>query len=99
MGHQLDGPAVTVTTVLLTNAEEWPKCGNGPACMQRDKWPVWRGRPVVIELPPEEPDPDIFTCDTPMVWRMSKDWMSGAGMVVPETGFYVCVCVHQVQAD
>lgn len=74
-----------------------------PPCGQRSARPevVWAklcGQLVPIELPPEPPQLNVWTCGTPVVWRIADSWLLENGIQWDERR-HPCVCVHQVQAD
>lgn len=53
---------------------------------------------VEVDLPPHPPDPEQWACDSPLIWRISTDWLRRHGIRVPE-GANLYVCWHRVWVD
>jgi hypothetical protein len=90
---------VRTTIVRFADTETYPRHGDiagtpaeGLEC--KGRWKDWRGKPILVFLPPESPNAR-WHCGTTHVWRVCPETLSELGL--PELGFYVCM--HQIQAD
>jgi hypothetical protein len=79
-----------------------PSCGTWPAFahasgVSRAPWDAYRGQLARILLPPVQPNP-LWSCDSPVLWRLSPAWLAERGVSAPR-GCALAVCWHMVEAD
>lgn len=85
---------VSVITVLLTDAEEWPKHGTNQPAAQGEWFQGWRGKPITIMNTPLKPTGTV-TCDTDFVWPVTAETYRAIVGREPTKQYHFCR--HQIQ--
>jgi hypothetical protein len=81
-----------MVTVLLTDAEEWPRHEVTMEYRTAD-WPKWRGKPIQIVNKPIR-RPSSWNCDSEFIWPVAHEITRAINPNADCTHF---VCRHQIQ--